>query len=82
MLEDVNDLIQKIKSMSENINPSLFNEFFALSLADYAKKLINTKNPNENKEIVAEINDRISDLKDRIREMGGKEKKINVQIKH
>ena len=37
VLENVNDLIQKIKSMSENINPSLFNEFFELSPADYAK---------------------------------------------
>ena len=32
--------------------------------------LINTKNPNENKKPVAEIESRISDLKDRVREMG------------
>ena len=36
---------------------------------------INTKNLNKIKEIVAEIEDRISDLKNRIREMGEKEKK-------
>ena len=61
--------------MSENINPSLFNEFFELSLIGYAKILINTKNPNENKEFVAEIENRISDLKDRIKEMSETEKK-------
>ena len=51
VFKDVNNFIQKIKSMSENINPSLFNEFFELSLADYAEKLINTKNPNETKKL-------------------------------
>ena len=37
--------------------------------------LINTKNPNENKKFVAEIEDTISDLKDRIKQMSGEEKK-------
>ena len=69
VLENVNDFIQKIKSMSENINLSLFNEFFELSPAGYAKELIKVKDPDENKEIVAEIKDRLSDLKDRIKEM-------------
>ena len=45
----------------------MFKEFFELSLADYAKELINTKNSDENKKFVAEIKDRISDLKDRIK---------------
>ena len=69
MLENVNGFIQKIKSMSENINLSFFNEFFELSTADYAKELTKVKDPDENKEIVVEIKDRISDLKDRIKEM-------------
>ena len=43
---------------------------------------INTKNLNEIKEIVAEIEDRISDLKNRIREMGEKEKNIKMSMKH
>ena len=48
--------IQKIKSMEENINLTLFEDFFeSSSLADYAKELINVKHPNENKEIVAKI---------------------------
>ena len=45
---------------------SLLNEIFELSPADYVKELINVKNPDENKEFVTEIVDRISDLKDKI----------------
>ena len=53
--------------MEEKINLSLFEEFFeSSSPADYAKMLINTS-PDENKEIVVEIKDRISDLKERIK---------------
>ena len=84
VLEDVNNFIQKIESMSENINLNLFKKFFELlSPADYAKMLINTKNPNENREIVAEIEDRISDLKDRIKEMSqrGKNKSADETLK-
>ena len=75
VLENVNDFIQKIKSMSENIDLSLLSEFYELLPADYAKGLINVKDQNKNKEIVAEIEDRISDLKDKIREMSETEKK-------
>ena len=49
--------------------------FESSSPADYAKELIITKKPDENKEFVAEINDRISDLKKRIKEMSEREKK-------
>ena len=53
--------------MAEKINLSLFKDFFeSSSPADYAKELNNTKYLNKNKEIVAEIENRISDLKDRI----------------
>ena len=48
VLEDVNNFIQKIESMAEEINLSLSNEFFELSPVDYARMLINPKNPNEN----------------------------------
>ena len=37
--------------------------------------LTNTKNPDKRKEFVAEINDGISDLKDRIKKMTETEKK-------
>ena len=55
VLKDVKDFIQKIESISEKINLSLFKDFLGLSSpADYAKILINTS-PNENKKNVAEI---------------------------
>ena len=50
----------------------MFHEFFELSPVDYAKMLINTKNPNESKESVAEIKQKI---KDRIKKMSEREKK-------
>ena len=51
MLHDVNSFIQKIESKSEKINLSLFEDFFeSSSPTDYAKTLINIKNPDENKE--------------------------------
>ena len=55
-VKNVNNFIQEIKSMEEKVNLSFFKEFFELlSPPDYSKMLINTKNPDENKEIVAEI---------------------------
>ena len=52
MLEDVHNFIQKIESMAEKINLSFFEDFFGSpSTVDYAKELINTKNPNENKKM-------------------------------
>ena len=76
VLEDLNKFIQKIELISENINLSLFEDFFeSASPADYAKKLINVKDSNENKVIVAGIKDKISDLKDRIKKMSKKENK-------
>ena len=76
MSKDVKKFIQKIESVVKNINLSLFEDFFEPSSPDdYAKKLINVKGPNENKEIVAEIKDGILDLKDRIKEMSEKEKR-------
>ena len=74
VLKDVNNFIQKIELISENISPNLFNEVFELSLADYAKEYINTKNPDNNKEFVAETKEKISNLKDRIKKMSETEK--------
>ena len=66
--------------MAEKINLSLFEDFFGLpSPANYAKMLINTKNPDENKENVAEIVERISYLKDRTKQMSKKEKKLRCR---
>ena len=77
VLKDINNFIQKIESMTVKINLSLFEDFFeSSSPADYAKTLINTKNPDENKENVADVKDRISNLKDRIRKASETEKKM------
>ena len=78
VLEDVNKFIQKIELIAEKIDLGLFEDFFeSSSPANYAKTLINTKNPNENKEIVVEIKDRVSNLKDNERnEQNRKKKKI------
>ena len=75
VLKYVNKSIEKIKSMEEKINLSLFEDFFKLSPVNFAKQLINTKNANENKEIVEEIKNRILCLEDRIKIMSEKEKK-------
>ena len=48
-------------------NLNLFNEFFELSPADYAKELINTKNPDENEKLVTEAENKISDFKNKIK---------------
>ena len=76
MLKDKNSFIQKIEFFAEKINSSLFEDFFeSSSPADYAKMLINTKKPDENKKFVAVIKDRISNVKDRIKKMSETEKK-------
>ena len=64
MLKEVSKFINKIESMAENINLSLFNEFFESLPVDYAKYLINLKNTEENKKVVTKAENRISDLKD------------------
>ena len=68
MLEYVKDFIQEIESMLKKINLSLFEYFFeSQSPAIYAKMLINTENPDKIKEFLAEIKDRISNLKESIK---------------
>ena len=67
--------------MSEKINLSLFEDFFVSpSPADYARMLI--KNSDKNKEMVAEIKERISALTDRIKKMSKTEKKIKMLMRH
>ena len=78
-LKNVNNLIQKIESMAEKINLSLFREFFESLPVDYARYLINLKNTE--KKIVTEAENRISDSEDTMEKMSKKEKKI-VPMKH
>ena len=76
----VNNSIKEIRLMEEKINLSLFKDFFEYSSpADYARDLINTKNQGKNKEIVEEAEYKISDLKDRIKTMSEKEKKMHMR---
>ena len=50
VLKDVKNFIQKLESMAKIINLTLFEDFFqSSSPADYAKRLINVKDSNENK---------------------------------
>ena len=77
VLKDIADFIQEIKSMEEKNNLSLFEDFFELVPVDYAKMLINIKNADESKGIVAEAKDRISDLKDKIKKNEWNRKKKN-----
>ena len=82
VLQDVKNFIQEIKSMEEKINLNFFEDFFeSQSPAIYPKMLINTS-PDENKKIVAEIKDRISYLKYRIKKMSETEKKIKRLMRH
>ena len=82
MLEDVDNFTQEIKSMSEKINLSLFEDFFeSSSPADYAKMFVNTS-PDENKKTVEEIKYRILDLKERIKKMSKTEKKKKMLMRH
>ena len=78
-LKNVNNFTQKIKSMAEKINLSLFREFFESLLVDYARYLINLK--KKEKKIVTEAENRISDSEDAMEKMSKKEKKI-VPMKH
>ena len=81
-LKNVNKFIQEIRSMEQKINLSLFEEFFeSSSPAYYAKELINIKKQDENKEIVEEIKNKISDLEDKIERMSDK-KKIKMRMRH
>ena len=75
VLKNVKEFIQKIESMSEKINLSLLEDFYELLPVNYAKNLVNSEIPDKSKEFVAEIEDRISDLKERIKKMSETEKK-------
>ena len=80
MLKDLKNFFQKIKSIANNVNLSLLKYFLeSWSPANYAKELINIKDPNENKEIATKIKNRILDLKDRIKTMSEKEKKMRMK---
>ena len=61
----------------------MFEDIFqSSSPADYAKMFINTKNADENKENIKEIESRILNLEEGINEMNEKEKQIKMIRRH
>ena len=64
--ESINDGIIFIKEKSRNINNDLFKKYFYISAPiDLAKKLFETKDKKNNSELVQEIRNRWSNLKDK-----------------
>ena len=83
VLKDVNSFIQEINSMEEKINLSLFDDFFeSSSPADSVKMLINAKNPRRKQINCIKIEIRISDLKEKIKDMSETGKKMKGRMRH
>ena len=69
--------------MEEKINLSLFEDFFLFSSpADYAKILINTSNPDENKNKCSRDKRQNIRFKRRIKGMSEAGKKMKMRMKH
>ena len=75
VLEDVNNFIQKIESIAEKTNLGLFEEFLNHYHQLIMQKPLLILRIQMKKKFVAQIKDRISNLKDRIKEMIETEKK-------
>ena len=74
--KSINDGIIFIKEKSKDINNDLFNKYCNFSaLIDLAKKLFETKDKKKNSELVEEIKNRWSNLKDEIKKMPKEETK-------
>ena len=66
---------------SKGIHYELFKKYFYSSLPSaLVKKLYETKNKNENNELVNVIQSRLIDLKDEIEKMSEEEKKLKNQM--
>ena len=71
------EFIKNIENKSKAINNSLFKEYFKFgSPADLAKQLYKIKNKNKNNELVNVIASGLIDLKNEIKKMSKREKKI------
>ena len=74
--ELINNAIALIKKESKDINNDLFKTYFNfLAPIDLAKKLFEIKNKKKNSELVEEIKNRWSKLKDKIKKMSKEEMK-------
>ena len=68
--DDFNKFIEYIENESKGINYGLFKDYFNFLIPSaLAKKLYETKNKNKNNELVKEIKNRWSNLKDEIKKM-------------
>ena len=82
VLKDVMILFRKLNQWKKKLTYVCSGISFELLSADYAKILINIKTVDENKKIIEEIEYRTSYLKDRIKTMSEKEKKIKMRMIH
>ena len=82
VLKDVMILFRKLNQWKKKLTYVCSGIFFKLLSADYAKVLINIKTVDENKKIIEEIEYRTSYLKERIKTMSEKEKKIKMRMIH
>ena len=81
--ERVKKFIEYIEKESKDINYDLFKTYFNFSIPTaLVKQLYKTKDKKKNNELVKEIKNRGSDLKDEIKNMSEDEKKLNNQIKN
>ena len=75
--ERTKKIFEYAEDKSKGINYELFKKYFYSSLPSaLVKKLYETKNKNENNELVNVIKSRLIDLKDEIEKMSEEEKKI------
>ena len=75
--DDFKKFIEYIENESEGINYDLFKDYFDFVVPSaLAKNLYQTKNENKNNELVEEIKNRWSYLKDEIKKMTEDEKKL------
>ena len=75
--DDVEKFIEYIENESKEINYELFKKYFNFIVPSaLAKKLYKTKDAKENSELVEEIRNRWSNLKDEVKKMSEDEKEI------
>ena len=83
MKNELKKFIKYIENESKDINYDLFKHYFNFVVPSaLAKELYETKKKQKNNELVTAIKNRLSNLKDRIKNVSEDEKKLNNQIKY
>ena len=79
----INKFTEYVEKKSKGINYDLFKTYFNFSIPSaLIKRLYQTKDKKKNNELVKEMKNRWSDLKDEIENMSEDEKILNNQIKY